>query len=94
MMAAEEEAKEIEAEARAEAERTSAVKEIDAKDQDGTVPQERKVVQNMTGEQTQMEGQHEGMPKLVRAPVVRRRKSRRVKGPILLCVLLFSLSSH
>lgn len=73
MMAAEEETREIEAEAKAEAERIAEAKEVDTIEQ--------------AGPQSQADSQHEGMPKLVRAPVVRRRKPKRVKGPILLYVV-------
>lgn len=84
MMAAEEEARQIEAEAKAEAERIAEAKEVDAAEQAVMASKERDVAQTLAGEQTQVEGQHERMPKSVRIPVVRRRKPRRVKGPILL----------
>lgn len=90
MMAAEEEAREIEAQAKAEAERMAVAKDAGAAEQASI---EREAAQKLAGEHKQVEGPHEGMTKLVKTLVVRRRKPRRVKGPILLYVHLFTFTS-
>lgn len=92
-MAAEEEKREIEVEAKAEAERMAVAKKADAAEA-SVVSKEREAAQNSSGEKTQVEGQHEGMPKLVKAPTVRRRRTKRVKGPILLYVHSITITTN
>lgn len=84
-MVAEEDAREIEAEAKAEAEKNVKEEKERSAHEKATVEGKALVT---TAEQAQTEGQSEGMPKLVGNQVSRRRKARSVKGPILLYVLL------